>query len=76
MAVGCRDACTHPLTVARRRSFGTCGAIRGPGGVFPAEADAPGGSADSGKPVGDKDGNKQRKQQMQKQKQMRKQQKQ
>ncbi|MCX4488138.1 MULTISPECIES: hypothetical protein [Streptomyces] len=46
--------------------------------MFPAEADAPGGSADSGKPVGDKDGNKQRKQQMQKQKQMqmRKQQKQ
>lgn len=63
------------VTVARRRSFGTCGAIRGPGGVFPAEADAPGGSADSGKPVGDKDGNKQQ-MQKQKQMQMRKQQKQ
>ncbi|WP_327334481.1 hypothetical protein OG582_29395 [Streptomyces anulatus] len=43
--------------------------------MFPAEADAPGGSADSGKPVGDKDGNKQQ-MQKQKQMQMRKQQKQ
>ncbi|MFI2359682.1 hypothetical protein ACH5AG_34125 [Streptomyces anulatus] len=42
--------------------------------MFPAEADAPGGSADSGKPVGDKDGNKQRKQKQKQQ--MQKQQKQ